>query len=105
MPSKKNIIKLYVSDIEMQVIMQNAKKASLSLSTFGKKVCLGYEINSKIDSQAVLDLIKVNADLGRLGGLLKLWLTTPDKNEFEVRKLLKALESLKTDLEAKISQL
>ena len=67
MPSKKNVIKLYVSDIEMQVIMQNAKKSSLSLSTFGKKVCLGYEINSKIDSQAVLDLIKVNADLGRLG--------------------------------------
>ena len=105
MPSKKNVIKLYVSDIELQVIMQNANKASLSLSTFGKKVCLGYEINSKIDSKSVLDLIKVNADLGRLGGLLKLWLTTPDRNEFEVRKLLKSLESLKTDLEAKISQL
>lgn len=28
-----------------------------------------------MDYKAVLDLVKVNADLGRLGGLLKLWLS------------------------------
>jgi hypothetical protein len=28
------------------------------------------------DQRAILDLVKINADMGRLGGLIKMWLTT-----------------------------
>jgi hypothetical protein len=36
---------------------------------------IGYEPRSIIDHQRVNELLKINGDLGRLGGLLKLWLT------------------------------
>ena len=36
----------------------------------------GYELQSVIDSRLVLELAKVNADQGRLGGLLKMWLVS-----------------------------
>jgi len=30
-----------------------------------------------------MELVKINADLGRIGGLLKMWLTNDEKLEFE----------------------
>ena len=36
-------------------------------------------IKSIIDQNSIADLAKVNADQGRLGGLLKLWLTDDEK--------------------------
>jgi len=33
-------------------------------------------LQSMIDQRAILDLVKINADLGRFGGLIKMWLTT-----------------------------
>jgi hypothetical protein len=71
MPSKKRVIKLYVSDDEMDRILENADRAGLSLSTFGKRVCLGYEIKSRADQKAVLELVRIGGNFGRLGGLLK----------------------------------
>ena len=35
----------------------------------------GYQIKGVMDYQHVRELVRVNGDLGRLGGLLKLWLT------------------------------
>jgi hypothetical protein len=71
MPSTKNIIKLYVSDEEMQQILESANKAGLSLSTFGKSVCLGYEVKSIADQKAMLELVRIGGNFGRIGGLLK----------------------------------
>ena len=36
-------------------------------------------IKSILDQNSIADLAKVNADQGRLGGLLKLWLTNDEK--------------------------
>jgi hypothetical protein len=36
-------------------------------------------IKSILDQNSIADLAKVNADHGRLGGLLKLWLTNDEK--------------------------
>lgn len=35
---------------------------------------MGYQVESIVDIEQVVELSRVNADLGRLGGLLKLWL-------------------------------
>jgi len=32
-------------------------------------------VQSTVDQRAVLELVKINADMGRLGGLIKMWLT------------------------------
>lgn len=40
---------------------------------------MGYEVGSVIDAYLVGDLVKINADQGRLGGLLKMWLTNDER--------------------------
>lgn len=105
MPSKKAVIWVYVTPEEYARIMDSAEKAGLSMSAFAKRVCLGQRIESKVDSRAVLELVKVNADMGRLGGLLKLWLSEPDRHAPEARRLLHELESMKETLSAKINAL
>lgn len=105
MSSKKQVIKIYVDKDEYQQICAISANCQLSLSTFAKRLCLGYQPPSKADAQAVLELLRVNADLGRLGGLLKFWLSEPDRNANEVRRLLHELEAAKEELIQKVRAL
>ena len=72
MPSKKKRIAVYLGPEEYDNIQASATRAGLSLSTFCKRVCIGIPVPSMEHQQAVKDILKANADLGRLGGLLKL---------------------------------
>lgn len=40
---------------------------------------MGMEVRGVLDQQAVIEMAKVNGDLGRLGGLLKMWLTNDER--------------------------
>jgi len=95
MPSKKPYIKAYLSDEEHARIASQARRAGLSVSKFVKAVCLGHEVKSVVDQNAVLALIQSKGDLGRLGGILKLHLSNPGAGEpwhEELRGLLKQIE-------------
>ena len=46
----------------------------MSVSEYLRKVGMGTPIKNRVDQQAVKMLGKVNADLGRAGGLLKMLL-------------------------------
>lgn len=93
-------LKVYCLPSERDQISANAQAVGLTVSTYLLRVGAGYEIKSTLDSQLVAELAKVNADLGRLGGLLKLWLTDDKKlavvgnawTQGTVRALLKRLE-------------
>ena len=56
-----------------------AKASGHSASSFLRLVGQGYVMRSILDYERVEDLAKINGDLGRLGGLLKLWLTDDAK--------------------------
>ena len=71
MPSKKKRLPVYLTDEEHAAISASAAKAGISLSTFAKRVCTGMPVPSLEHKQAVQDIIKARADLGRLGGLLE----------------------------------
>ncbi|TWA81540.1 hypothetical protein FBY14_12432 [Azospirillum brasilense] len=60
---------------ERAALKANAAAAGLPLSAFLLAAGLGQTVKSVVDLRQVAELAKVNADLGRLGGLLKLWLT------------------------------
>ena len=75
------------------------------MSAYARNLCLGYESKSVAKAQAIRELIKVNADMGRVGGLLKLWLSEPDRNQARVRRLLQELEQAKEVLVEKINSL
>jgi hypothetical protein len=67
-------IEVWVSDGEKELITARAAEAGLSRSGYLRAVGLNYPIRSVVDLVAVGDLAKVNGDLGRVAGLLKLWL-------------------------------
>lgn len=72
-------IKVYCLPEERAVIKANAKAAGLSTSAYLLAVGQGYRVQGVTDFENVRELVRVNGDLGRLGGLLKLWLTDDAK--------------------------
>lgn len=68
-------IDVWVNDNERAEISARAAQSGLSLSSYLKTAGLNQPIKSRADLVAVTDLVKVNADLGRVAGLLKLWLS------------------------------
>ena len=57
---------------------------------------MGYQVRSLVDNKRVEDLARINGDLGRLGGLLKLWLTDDPRTarfgESTIRAVLSRIE-------------
>jgi len=68
-------IKVYCLPDERTLIEENARRAGMSVGGYLREVGQGYQIKGVLDYQHVRELVRVNGDLGRLGGLLKLWLT------------------------------
>jgi hypothetical protein len=92
-------IKVCVTLNERNEIRALAAQHKLSMSRYLRDVGLGIQVISKLDKALVADLAKLNADQGRLGGLLKLWLTNDEKlakfdQEVLVGTIEKALETI-----------
>lgn len=100
-PSRKRIIKAYLTEKEYQQIVASSTLAGLSISTFVRNVCLGSRVPSREDAIARRELLKVNADLGRLGGLLKQAITLTGNREM-IRPLLLDIEKIQAELKAKV---
>ena len=64
---------------EERAIKAQAAAAGLSIAAYLRRVGMGYEIKGIVDNQRVEDLARINGDLGRLGGLLKLWLIKDER--------------------------
>ncbi|WP_373533446.1 hypothetical protein [Vampirovibrio sp.] len=94
-------IKVYVSASERVKIEHRASAVKLAPSTFMRSLALGFEPKSAFDKVAITTLIKLHADQGRLGGLLKLWLTEKKGDGTDasnVRSVLQQIESLQLEL-------
>ena len=101
-------LKLFVSERERAEIETRAAAAGLSVSAYLRNLGLGFQPHSTLDHKAILALLKVNADQGRLGGLFKLWLSgqsTPSTEIAEIRKLLAAIEDCQLKLKALVGHL
>ena len=72
-------IKVWCLPEEKVAIEANAQRAGMSMSMYLRNVGIGDQIKGTIDQDLVLKLAKINGDQGRLGGLLKLWLTNSEK--------------------------
>jgi len=102
MPSKKQRITVYLGPDEYNGIRESAKKAGLSLSAFCQRVCLGIPVPGLEHRQAVRDILKAAADIGRLGGLFKLALSsTPEGHDrLTLQRLLREIEAGQHELKA-----
>ncbi|WDP90473.1 MAG: hypothetical protein HUN04_12535 [Desulfobacter sp.] len=116
---RKKIIPVRVSDDEKEMILFQANNCSLRPSTYLRRVGLKKRIKSTVDIQFFLDVCKIRGDLGRIGGLLKAWLS-PNVNDIgaheggreylkgnknEINKILKSLELKILDVEEVVRKL
>lgn len=67
---------------EETMIKVKASEAGLTIAEYLRNLGLGYSVPSVIDNRQVDALLKINADLGRLGGLIKLWLTNDRRTKY-----------------------
>ena len=84
-------IKVYCLPEEKALIEAQAKASGKSLSSYLLTVGQGYEVRGIVDYEQVKQLALINGDLGRLGGLLKLWLTNDERTAHFCPKTIYAL--------------
>lgn len=96
-------IHVRITKAEFEKISGDADTARLSMSSYIRSVCMGYRIKSKTDREAVLAVMKVNAHMGQIGGLLKKALG--ENKVREVHEALKKLMSTKDKIAAQITQI
>lgn len=97
---KSTVIYTRVTIEEHQKISEKAAMCNVKVSRFLRNLSLGYPLASKVDQLAFLELGKCRADLGRLGGLLKMALTSKDKrvDENSLKELLERIEKNQDEL-------
>jgi len=97
-------IKVYCLPEERALIAANARNAGMSVARFLREVGQGYRVHGIVDYERVRELARINGDLGRLGGLLKLWLTddrrTAHFGEATIRALLARIEATQDQMGA-----
>lgn len=72
-------IKVYCLPEEKGLIERQAARAGMSAARYLREVGQGYKISGVVDAEQVRELARLNGDLGRIGGLLKLWLTNDER--------------------------
>jgi hypothetical protein len=98
-------LKVFVSDRERAEVETRAAATGLSVSAYLRNLGLGFQPHSTLDQKAILALLKVNGDQGRLGGLFKVWQSAPSTEAVEIRTLLTAIEDCQLQLKALIQHL
>jgi hypothetical protein len=93
---------------EQQRIEEMASQAGRSVAAYLRNVGQSYPIRGVMDYEKVRELAAINGDLGRLGGLLKLWLTNDPKTahfgESTIRALLTRIEKTQDEMTAVMRQ-
>lgn len=100
---RRQRIEVWVNQDEKDELAARADQAKMSLSSFMRASGLNAPIRAAADLSAVADLVKVNGDLGRVAGLLKLWLA--DKRgqgarPIDVESMMFDFRSLQEELRA-----
>jgi hypothetical protein len=107
-PTRKGspAIKVRVLPAEKEQIEELARATGLSASSYLRLVGLGYQPRSVVDLDKVQELVAINGDLGRLGGLLKLWLSDDAKlAEMEPEKMHRIIRGVLEKIEANQAEL
>jgi hypothetical protein len=103
---REEVIKVRVDESELAVISANATAARLTNAEFLRRLGQGHTPKSKVDLGLVRDLCTVAGDLGRLGGLLKLWLSEKRSDSLPAHEIsAKDIDALWRDVQTTYGQL
>jgi hypothetical protein len=102
-------IMVRVTEQEKARIHANAATCGVSAPALLRDLGLGLQTQSVLDQRAILDLLRVSADLGRLGGLLKMWLSNDERLPHgitpDVLRLFRDIEQTQARLRALVEAL
>lgn len=101
---KARHLRVPVLPAEEAQIKRLAAAAGLPVAAYLRKVGLGYRLQGILDHRRVEELARINGDLGRLGGLLKLWLTNDERTaafgEATIRAVLAKIADTQDEMHA-----
>jgi hypothetical protein len=107
-PDKKPV-RSYLTAEEYAAIKKVAHSAGISVSHFIREVALGHQVKTFEHEEFKLELMKTRADLGRLGGLLKMALAQAslekDCNPENLRGLLAEIWHCQNALKEAVTRL
>jgi hypothetical protein len=104
---RTELLQVRVSPEELTNIVEKASSCSITTAEYLRRLGTGYLPASKLDQFAIRDLCRVAGDLGRLGGLLKLWLSIRRGDYQEIDELIDigSIDALWTDLQSLMQKL
>ena len=91
-------IKMYVTPAEKEDLKQRAKNAHCSLSSYCKHMAL-FKRPGLDDTETVRAILAAGGSIGKLTGMLKLYLREPKQDIFQKEELKKLILSLQEDRE------
>ena len=101
-PRRSRHLRVPVLPEEEQEIKRLAAASGLPVAAYLRNVGIGYRVSGILDNKRVEELARINGDLGRLGGLLKLWLTddprTATFGESTIRAVLAKIEATQAQM-------
>jgi hypothetical protein len=77
--AKGVVIKVYMTPEEKARIVANAGACGLSLSAYLRTLATGHTPTPRVDLSGLAEVFRIHADLGRLGGLLKMLLANDER--------------------------
>ncbi len=104
---RKRPIRVFVNDDERAEIERRAAVAALPLSAYLRAAGLNEPLRPAYDYEAVRELVRVAGDLGRLGGLFKLWLSErrgEGATAAEVNRALHEARGLQDEIRTKLGR-
>ena len=105
---RRERVEVWVDANEKAELANKAAQTGLSMAAYLRSVGLNHPVGARADLDAVRELVKVNGDLGRVAGLLKLWLVEKrghGAKPIDVEAMMKnfrALQALALDLMSRI---
>ena len=106
---RQYLIPVRVSADERAAIRDSAQAHSLAPSALMRDLALRHRPKITIDQQAIHELARLRGDLGRLGGLLRMWLSDTDRTGFgqhlDVPEILERTVALQDRIEGTLRRL
>jgi len=100
---RTKLISVRVTEEEFAIIEKKASCSAFTMSSYLRALGMNYPIRSKVDFIAVDNLIRSKADLARIGGLFKMWLsrdesTLGSKSRHDIEFILDDLEKKQSEI-------
>ena len=99
-------IGIWTTQNEYKKILIKAKMTGLRVAPYLRNLGMNYPLKSMVDQLAVDELIQTRADLGRVGGLFKKWLSEQEGKSGNLgNRNYKEIDLIVDDIEQKANEL